>query len=236
MDEEERTKLRKERETFRKKLEEKNGLKQLRKELRSVKKGKSKSVKFESLDTQVIEYQKSYYLKNKEAIAARKKKKASQQLIIKRLERLTNPKPKKPKKPRKKVPYTPKSRDQKNRINERLKERRAVDKNFRLSSVLRARLNHALKGRTKVGSAVEFLGCSVDYLISHIETQFTEGMTWDNYGTGKAKWSIDHIVPLSMVDLTNEESFIKVNNYLNLRPLWNKDQIKLYHSVQKHKS
>ena len=30
--------------------------------------------------------------------------------------------------------------------------------------------------------------------MSHLEASFTDGMTWENYGT---YWHVDHIVPLS---------------------------------------
>ena len=44
--------------------------------------------------------------------------------------------------------------------------------------------------------------------------QFTEGMTWDNYG----EWQIDHIVPLSSGETLEE--LIALNHYTNLQPLW----------------
>ena len=149
------------------------------------------------------------------------------------MERVSNPVLKKARTSRKKYPYKKQSDEQKIKVNTRTRERRKLDSSYRLASVLRARLNHALKGRTKVGSAIKFLGCSVDYLRVHLESQFVENMSWDNYGSGKDKWSIDHIIPLSMVDLTDESKFAQVNHYTNLRPLWNTDQIILYHTVQK---
>lgn len=51
-------------------------------------------------------------------------------------------------------------------------------------------------------------------------------MTWDNYGKGREKWSIDHIIPLTKIDLSNIEEFKKVNHFTNLQPLWNIDNIR----------
>jgi hypothetical protein len=40
---------------------------------------------------------------------------------------------------------------------------------------------------------MKLVGCSIEYLKSHLEKQFTEGMNWSNYG----KWHVDHKKPLS---------------------------------------
>ena len=48
--------------------------------------------------------------------------------------------------------------------------------------VLRGRLSSAIKNNQKAGSAVSDLGCTIDELKSQLESQFTEGMSWDNHG------------------------------------------------------
>lgn len=92
-----------------------------------------------------------------------------------------------------------------------------TDINFRLAQVLRKRLYSAIKN----GSAIKNLGCPIEELKDHLEAQFTEGMTWDNYG----EWHIDHIVPLAKFDLTNEDQLKEACNYNNLQPLWAKDNL-----------
>ena len=47
-------------------------------------------------------------------------------------------------------------------------------------------------------------GCSVEFLFKHIESQFREGMTWGNYGVGKGKWCIDHILPCKHFNLLEQ--------------------------------
>lgn len=108
----------------------------------------------------------------------------------------------------------------KNRIyyNNKYKE----DINFRLARTLRSRLNCAIKANQKVGSAVSDLGCSIEELKKHLENQFQEGMSWDNYG----EWHIDHIKPLANFDLTNESEFKEACNYNNLQPLWAEDNLR----------
>jgi 5-methylcytosine-specific restriction endonuclease McrA len=86
---------------------------------------------------------------------------------------------------------------------------------YKLRHSVGARVRKCLKlrGESKLGSAEFYIGCTYEQLIVHLEKQFTEGMTWDNYG----KWEIDHIVPLS-----RGGSF----HYTNLQPLWREDNLK----------
>ncbi len=93
----------------------------------------------------------------------------------------------------------------------------------RLADRLRQRLVHALHGEYRVGSAVRDLGCSISRLKGHLESLFTPGMAWDNYGKGSDKWNIDHITPLSSVDLTDRTQLLSVCHYTNLQPMWETD-------------
>lgn len=88
---------------------------------------------------------------------------------------------------------------------------------------LRSRLNKAIAGNYKAGSAVSDLGCSIEELKRHLESQFQEGMSWDNYG--RKGWHIDHIVPLANFDLTLEADIKIACHHTNLQPLWAKDNI-----------
>lgn len=92
----------------------------------------------------------------------------------------------------------------------------------RLRSILRNRIWDALKGRRKPGSAVRDLGCTVSELKSHLESKFVDGMSWDSYG----EWHVDHIVPLSKFDLSDEKQFKMAVHFTNLQPLWASDNLK----------
>lgn len=84
----------------------------------------------------------------------------------------------------------------------------------KLASNMRSRLYQVLKGRSKSKHTFEIIGCSVDFLRNHLEEQFKEGMTWDNYG----EWHVDHIIPLSSApDL---DFLYELCHYKNLQPLW----------------
>lgn len=95
--------------------------------------------------------------------------------------------------------------------------------NTKLARNLRSRFNKALASSAKSGSAVNDLGCSISDFKIHIESKFTDGMTWENYG--KNGWHIDHIIPLCKFDLQDEVQLKKACNYTNLQPLWCADNL-----------
>lgn len=113
------------------------------------------------------------------------------------------------------------------------KRRRATDLNFKLKWNLRNRVYSIVKGYAKkgilgkkAGSAVSDLGCSLEHLKLHIESQFSPGMSWDNYGNKDGQWSLDHTYPLSLLDLTDRAQFLKGSHFKNLAPMWHIDNIK----------
>ena len=95
--------------------------------------------------------------------------------------------------------------------------------NFKLTKILRSRLRNAICFDLRSGSAVSDLGCSVQHLKLHLE--LFEGMTWDNYGFGKGKWNIDHILPLSSFDLSDRGQLLKAVHFTNLQPMWHEDNM-----------
>jgi hypothetical protein len=91
----------------------------------------------------------------------------------------------------------------------------------KLSRYLRRRLTMAMELGSKAGSAVRDLGCSINEFKLYIENQFQPGMSWDNYG----KWHLDHVIPLAYYDLSSRQEFLEACNYLNIQPLWAKDNL-----------
>ncbi len=77
----------------------------------------------------------------------------------------------------------------------------------------------SLKGN-KPKRTFEMLEYSEMELRIHIESQFTEGMSWENMGM--KGWHIDHIVPFYAFDF-NTHSDVQFNqcwSLKNLRPMW----------------
>lgn len=101
------------------------------------------------------------------------------------------------------------------------KNRKKTNLQFKLSCAIRSRLYTSIKDKSKIGSAVKDLGCSVEELIIYLESKFELGMSWDNWKHDG--WHIDHIKPLASFDLTNRKQFLEACHYTNLQPLWAKD-------------
>lgn len=113
-----------------------------------------------------------------------------------------------------------------------LKNKLETDPLFRLKHNMRNRVRNVFKSKQwhKDNSTATVLGCTLEELKVHIESKFTEGMTWDNYGHGEGKWTLDHSYPLSLC-ISPEEIFQKCH-FTNLQPMWYIDNIKKSNKVK----
>jgi hypothetical protein len=102
-------------------------------------------------------------------------------------------------------------------------ERRKIDKKFKLRQYLSSRLVIALKSKSlrKNSKFYKVIGCDLETLKKHIESQFMPGMNWENWGAHG--WHVDHILPLSSGKTTEEIE--SLSHYTNLQPLWAKDNL-----------
>jgi len=103
------------------------------------------------------------------------------------------------------------------------RNKKLTDPTYKLTQNLRRRALGALNGKYKHATTKKLLGCSYEEVREHLENQFVDGMTWDNYGING--WTVDHIIPVSSFDLTKEEEQKKCFHYTNLQPLWAEDNI-----------
>ena len=92
----------------------------------------------------------------------------------------------------------------------------------RFKTNLRSRVSHALSRNSKSDSTETLVGCSMNELRDHLESQFTAGMTWDNYG----EWHVDHIKPCAMFDFSIDSHQFQCFHYTNMQPLWAIDNYK----------
>jgi hypothetical protein len=101
-------------------------------------------------------------------------------------------------------------------------EKRREDPIWNLIHRLRVRTNSIFKAKDwkKENKTYELLGCTGHTLKNHLESQFVQGMTWEN----KGKWHLDHIIPLSSAK--TEDELFKLCHYTNLQPLWGEDNLK----------
>ena len=68
---------------------------------------------------------------------------------------------------------------------------------------------------------LELLGCNLLQFELYLLDKLTDGMTFDNYG----EWEIDHIKPISLFNLHNDNELFECCNFNNLQPLWKIDNI-----------
>lgn len=101
----------------------------------------------------------------------------------------------------------------------RNKKLRQTDPMFKMKANLVSRTSIAFKtiGKGKPVRTTGLLGTSYEIVKNHIENQFRDEMTWQNYG----EWHIDHIIPLSSAKDLDE--LVALCHYSNLQPLWAKE-------------
>lgn len=105
------------------------------------------------------------------------------------------------------------------RINQRFRERYHSNPQFKLRKLLGSRCRQAINAYgagKKTESVVDLIGCTMNHLMNHLESQFKPGMSWDSGGS----IHIDHIIPCSSFDLTDPEQQKRCFHYTNLQPLW----------------
>lgn len=113
--------------------------------------------------------------------------------------------------------------DEKRRI--RLREKYKNDSVYRITNALRCGVYRAIKTGKKIKRTLDLLGCSVEELKCHIESQFEAGMTWDNWSNGDGFWNLDHIKPVTSFDFSKPESWEQCFHYTNLQPLWWRENV-----------
>lgn len=106
-------------------------------------------------------------------------------------------------------------------VNERLVEYRKNNKQAQIAHNLRTRIGNAVSGRSKGGRLLSVIGCDISFFLHHLESLWDENMGWHNYGLGKDKWSMDHIIPLEWHNLENEDECKKAFHFSNTQPMWN---------------
>jgi hypothetical protein len=100
-------------------------------------------------------------------------------------------------------------------INIKANERFATDPIARLKKNCRKRIHSALKNSNSK-STLKLIDCNIDFLKEWLSYNFQDGMTMDNYGY---YWHVDHVIPCSLFDLTNQDEVNNCFRWTNLQPL-----------------
>jgi len=113
-----------------------------------------------------------------------------------------------------KIEYNKKNRGKINKRNNN--NRKKYEKENPHVVIWRSTLRSVLKrlNQTKNGKTHDILKYTPQDLKTHLESLFTDGMSWENYGD----WHVDHIKSVSSFD--EQTSPHIVNALSNLQPLW----------------
>lgn len=164
---------------------------------------------------EIKEYQKEYHERKKDEI-----KECQKNYYCKYRKRINA----------KKKAYKDKNRDRWKKYNrEYVKNKYQNDPQMMIAARLRARIYAAItrKNIKKQYHLNEVLGCTIKELKIHLEKQFKEGMTWNNYGA----WHIDHIIPCSAFDLTDIKEQKRCFHFTNLQPLTKEANLKKHAKI-----
>lgn len=102
-------------------------------------------------------------------------------------------------------------------------KRRKEDILYNLKDKLRTQISvNLIKRKYKKSKTTEdLLGTDIDTVKKYLESLFKDDMNWENHGT--YGWHIDHKIPLASAK--NQEDVYKLFHYLNLQPLWCKENL-----------
>jgi len=156
---------------------------------------------------------KNYYLKNKE-----KMKKYGREYLEKNKDKIKN----------REIEYRKRPEVKKRKKINNREYQRKINKNpiIKMKNSITGGIGRSLKSQnlSKNGRHWEDLvGYTIQELKGHLESLFTDGMNWDNYG--KNGWVMDHIIPQSFFEYnsTDDVEFKYCWSLNNLQPLWEKD-------------
>lgn len=93
----------------------------------------------------------------------------------------------------------------------------------KLNANVATAISRALNGNKKGWHWEDLVGYTHENLKIHLEKQFNDGMSWDNYGKGG--WEIDHRIPIAAFNIETpfDLDFRQCWALRNLRPMWAKD-------------
>lgn len=106
------------------------------------------------------------------------------------------------------------------------RNRKARDPLYKLISNFRTAIYTVLKESNvdKYEHYFDILQYTPEQLITHLELQFKDDMSWDNYGI----WHVDHKLPITHFNIQEmgDEEFMRCWCLDNLQPMWGIDNIR----------
>jgi len=106
------------------------------------------------------------------------------------------------------------------------RNRKASDPLYKLISNFRTAIYQVLKESNveKNRHYFDILQYTPEELIIHLESQFKDTMSWDNYG----EWHVDHKLPITSFNIEEmgDKEFMKCWELENLQPMWGEENIR----------
>jgi hypothetical protein len=102
-------------------------------------------------------------------------------------------------------------------------KKRMQDPKHRFSVNIRKQLGKSFRenGWSKDTKTYKYIGATKEEFVEHMEAQFSEGMTWDNWTFDG--WHLDHRLPLSAARTKEEVAMLWHKD--NLQPMWAHENI-----------
>lgn len=96
-------------------------------------------------------------------------------------------------------------------------DRRWTNPSYRINKIMSSQINKCVSDKSGT-SWVKLVNYTLSELKEHLQQQFRDGMTWDNYGP---VWHIDHVKPISHFKFTSKDDpeFTECWGLKNLQPL-----------------
>ena len=103
---------------------------------------------------------------------------------------------------------------------------RDTNPQYKLISYFKTAIYTVLKENNvnKYGHYFDVLKYTPEELMKHLESKFTDGMKWENYGV----WHVDHKLPISSFNIKEigDEEFMRCWCLDNLQPMWGEENIR----------
>ena len=111
-------------------------------------------------------------------------------------------------------------------LDKRKSEKRRTDPKLHLNNIISTAIRRSLKNGKDGRHWTSFVDYSAQDLINHLESQFKDGMSWENQGF--FGWHIDHIKPTDSFDFVSydDPDFKECWSLSNLQPLWWQDNMR----------
>jgi hypothetical protein len=112
------------------------------------------------------------------------------------------------------------------------RNRKATDPLYKLISNFRTAIYQVLKESNveKNKHYFDILQYTPEQLITHLELQFKDTMSWDNYG----EWHVDHKLPITHFNIVEmgDDEFMKCWALGNLQPMWGIENIRKSNKIE----